>query len=91
MGLLEKRRFRNFIIFCNNFDPNDTKTHNGGDGQVLQAFFCHIISPYASMPGIPSGMDPAKTLMSAVFEKYGLDQNTRDFTGHAIALYRDDE
>ncbi len=44
--------------------------------------------------GCPSfsskGMDP-KTPMKAAFDKYGLDQNTVDFTGHALALHRDDE
>jgi Rab GDP dissociation inhibitor len=25
-----------------------------------------------------------------VYEKFGLDENTADFTGHALALYRDD-
>ena len=30
-------------------------------------------------------------LMSDVFKKFGLDANTADFTGHAIALYRDDQ
>ena len=25
-----------------------------------------------------------------MYEKFGLDENTADFTGHALALYRDD-
>ena len=29
--------------------------------------------------------------MSALYEKYKLDTNVRDFVGHAIALYRNDE
>ena len=29
--------------------------------------------------------------MSESFKKYGLDQNTIDFIGHALALHRDDE
>ena len=29
--------------------------------------------------------------MSAAFAKFGLDQNTIDFIGHALALHRDDE
>ena len=29
--------------------------------------------------------------MSKSFEKFGLDQNTVDFIGHALALHRDDE
>ena len=29
--------------------------------------------------------------MAEVYKKFGLDGNTEDFTGHALALYRDDE
>lgn len=36
-------------------------------------------------------IDPYSTPMSAVFEKFGLDQNTQDFSGHAVALYLNDE
>lgn len=34
---------------------------------------------------------PPTMVMSDVFKKFGLDSNTADFTGHAVALYRDDE
>lgn len=46
-------------------------------------FYCFTHFFYA-------GLDP-KTPMKAVFEQFGLDQNTQDFTGHAVALYRDDK
>ena len=29
MGLLEKRRFQKFLIFCNDYDESDPKTHKG--------------------------------------------------------------
>lgn len=29
MGILEKRRFRNFLIFCSDYDVADPKTHKG--------------------------------------------------------------
>lgn len=29
--------------------------------------------------------------MKQCFSKFGLDQNTIDFVGHALALYRDDK
>ena len=32
-----------------------------------------------------------ETTMEQVYESFGLDKNTIDFTGHAIALYRDEE
>lgn len=37
------------------------------------------------------GIDPSVTTMNEVYKKFGLDTNTVDFTGHALALYRDDE
>lgn len=40
-------------------------------------------------PATLKGIDPNQT-MKEVFEKYNLDQGTRDFTGHAIALYTED-
>lgn len=40
-------------------------------------------------PATLKGIDPNQT-MRDVFEKYNLDQGTRDFTGHAIALYTED-
>jgi Rab GDP dissociation inhibitor len=36
------------------------------------------------------GLDPSKK-MQEVYSYFGLDENTADFTGHALALYRDDE
>ncbi len=35
------------------------------------------------------GITPDFT-MEAVYHKFGVDGNTQDFTGHALALYRDD-
>jgi len=37
------------------------------------------------------GTDPHTMTMAQVFEKFNLDNNTADFIGHALALYRDDE
>lgn len=34
---------------------------------------------------------PDSTTMAEVYDSFGLDQNTIDFTGHALALYLDDE
>ncbi|GAU93206.1 hypothetical protein RvY_05179 [Ramazzottius varieornatus] len=65
MGLFEKRRFRNFLIFVMEFDENDPKTWKD--------------------------VDPKRTTMNEVYQKYGLDQNTADFTGHALALHTTDE
>ena len=46
--------------------------------------YVYFLIPYSA------GVDP-KQPMRAVFDKHGLDQNTIDFTGHAVALYRNDE
>lgn len=64
MGLFEKRRFKNFLIFVQDFDESDPKTWKD--------------------------VDPKNTTMEEVYKKYGLDANTCDFVGHALALYRDD-
>jgi Rab GDP dissociation inhibitor len=65
MGLFEKRRFKNFLVFVQEYKEDDPKTWKGFDARV----------------------EP----MSALYEKFGLDSNTQDFTGHALALHRDDE
>jgi len=65
MGLFEKRRFRNFLAYVAEFNPEDPKTWKDFDAR--------------SQP------------MLQLYEKFGLDSNTQDFTGHALALYRDDE
>ena len=36
-------------------------------------------------------MDPHKTTMAEIYKKFGLDENTNDFVGHALALHRDDK
>lgn len=64
MGLFEKRRFRNLLVWVSEYDENNPKTHKD-------------ISP--------------NTRMIDAFKKFGLDQETIDFTGHALALYSDDE
>lgn len=65
MGLFEKRRFKNFLVFVQDFDENDPKSWKD--------------------------VDPHKTTMNEVYKKFGLDDNTSDFVGHALALHRDDK
>jgi Rab GDP dissociation inhibitor len=62
MGLFEKRRFKNFLVYVQDFKEDDPKSWKD--------------------------MDPQKTNMQQVYDKFGLDKNTQDFTGHALALYR---
>jgi len=65
MGFFEKRKFRNFLIFVQQYNKADPKTYCKG----------------ISLDRVP---------MKALFDEYGLDDNTRSFTGHAMALQRDD-
>jgi len=63
MGLFEKRRFKNFLVWVQDFQEADPKTWKD--------------------------LTPTST-MDEVYKKFGLDENTSDFVGHALALYRDD-
>ena len=63
MGLFEKRRFKNFLVWTQDFNVDDPKTWKD--------------------------LSPTST-MDEVYKKFGLDENTSDFVGHAMALYRDD-
>merc|ERR1712071_189574 len=65
MGMFEKRRFKNFLVFVQDYREEDPKTWKD--------------------------VDPNTTTMAQVYEKFGLDKNTADFTGHALALHRDDD
>lgn len=64
LGMFEKRRFRNFLIYVQDFKEDDPKTWKD--------------------------FDPSTANAQALYDKFGLDKNTQDFTGHALALYRDD-
>lgn len=64
-GMFEKRRFRNFLIYVQDFKEDDPKTWKD--------------------------FDPTNSNAQALYDKFGLDKNTQDFTGHALALYRDDD
>uniref|UniRef100_A0A915PPB8 Ubiquinone biosynthesis O-methyltransferase, mitochondrial n=1 Tax=Setaria digitata TaxID=48799 RepID=A0A915PPB8_9BILA len=64
MGMFEKRRFKKFLVWVQNFDINNEATYEG--------------------------LNPDTNTMQQVYDKFGLDENTADFTGHALALYRDD-
>lgn len=65
MGIFEKRRFRNFLIFVQDFQEDNPKTWKDVDPQRMSAF--------------------------QLYTKFGLDKNTQDFTGHALALYLNDD
>lgn len=47
MGLLEKRRCKNFFIFVQDYDEKDPKTHQGYTGNVRTAPFSHLVEYFA--------------------------------------------
>lgn len=53
-------------------------------------FLQHIQDYDVSDPKTYKGVEPTMT-SKQLYEKYGLDANTQDFTGHALALYRNDK
>lgn len=65
MGLFEKRRFRSFLMFVQNFNFNDKSTWKE--------------------------VDPKTTTSAKLYEKFGLDRETSEFTGHALALFCNDD
>lgn len=65
MGLFEKRRFKNFLAYIQNFDKED--------------------------PATWKGLDPLKTTTEELFKNHDLGDKVQDFTGHALALYRNDD
>jgi Rab GDP dissociation inhibitor len=56
----------------------------------LHSFLKYIAKYEQAKPATHEGMDLAKVTMAAVFEKMGLEPETRDFVGHAMALQPDD-
>lgn len=63
--MFEKRRFRNFLIYVQDFKEDDPKTWKDYDAKSQN--------------------------MLGLYDKFGLEKNTQDFTGHALALHRDDD
>lgn len=53
-------------------------------------FLQHVQDYDVNDPKTWKGVEPTMTAKS-MYEKYGLDANTQDFTGHALALYRNDK
>jgi len=65
MGLFEKRRYRNLLVYINEYDPNN--------------------------PATWKKFKPNESTSQQLYDHFGVDKNTIDFTGHAVALYRDEE
>lgn len=65
MGIFEKRRFRNFLMYIEEFQEENAKTWKD--------------------------FDPFSQTSEQMFQKFGLEKSTQDFTGHGLALYRNDD
>lgn len=57
----------------------------------FKKFLVAVQSMDFNNPQTWNGTDPHKTTMDELYKKFDLDENTADFTGHALALYRDDK
>lgn len=57
----------------------------------FRAFLLFVLKYSCDDPATWEGINPETSTMKDVYTKFGLDKNTQDFTGHAIALYLDDE
>jgi len=69
MGMLEKRRFRNFLKWVHDYNFDDKATWVSGK----------------------ETFDHTKCKMQQIYDNFGVDQNTQDFTGHAIMLHDNDD
>eukprot|EP00055_Hartaetosiga_balthica_P002556 m.4415 g.4415 ORF g.4415 m.4415 type:complete len:445 (-) comp2225_c1_seq1:1736-3070(-) len=64
MGIFEKRRFRNLLVWIMAYNIEDESTWKG--------------------------LPPTSTMREA-YKKFGCDNNTQDFTGHALCLFTDED
>ncbi|KAI5957047.1 GDI1 [Candida margitis] len=65
MGIFEKRRMKKFLEFIQNYDEQDSATHQG--------------------------FDLDKNTMNEIYNYFGLESGTKDFIGHAMALWSNDD
>ncbi|MBA0698734.1 hypothetical protein Goari_000430 [Gossypium aridum] len=77
MGLFEKRRARKFFIYVQDYDENDPKSHEKLDLNKVTAK--ELISCFTG-----------PVLLIFQCRKYGLEDDTIDFIGHALALHNED-
>ena len=79
MGLFEKRRMKSFIEWVGTFSESDPATHKGNTP---------LPDPVHSAD--EAGLNMNQCTMKDVYDKFGLEATTRDFIGHAMALYLTD-
>ncbi|XP_053200121.1 rab GDP dissociation inhibitor beta [Scomber japonicus] len=57
----------------------------------FKKFLTFIANFDVNDPKTMEGVDPTKTTMRAIYQKFSLGQEVIDFTGHSLALYRTDD
>jgi Rab GDP dissociation inhibitor len=80
MGIFEKRRMKAFIEWIGTFNEADSASHKG---TYLQSERESGLTPL--------GLNINTCTMKDVYDKFGLETGTRDFIGHAMALYQTDD
>lgn len=99
MGLFEKRRARKFFIYVQDYDEKDPKSHEGLDlskvtaREIISCVQQIICSSLSSHFIIVSCLTRFISVFFLFFpnRKYGLEDDTIDFIGHALALHNDDD
>lgn len=84
MGIFEKRRMKSFIEWVGQFDIKDSATHKGWF--IPSNSRKHRLTDSRS----PLGLNMSTCTMNEVYDKFGLEAGTKDFAGHAMALYLTD-
>ncbi|KAL6222837.1 hypothetical protein ACLB2K_006227 [Fragaria x ananassa] len=98
-------KYLNFKAVDGSFVYNKGKVHKvpANDVEALKSplmglfekrrarkFFLYVQDFEENDPKTHEGMDLTKVTAKELISKYGLDDNTVDFIGHALALHRDD-
>lgn len=85
MGIFEKRRMKSFIEWVGTFDLKDPATHKGTLTNIIYS------TSGSNTDCFLLGLDMNTCTMKEVFDKFGLEAGTKDFIGHAMALYLADD
>lgn len=56
----------------------------------FKSFLQFVLEYDQAKPATHKGLDLSKVTMRQLYDQYGLDDNSQDFTGHAMALHFDD-
>jgi Rab GDP dissociation inhibitor len=76
MGIFEKRRFRNFLVWVSQAD----------ELSVRHAYMWQLNDFDQDKPATWKEVNPYQTTMAQVYTKFGLDDNTADFTGTRMSV-----